>query len=298
MKTSTLFAPTGVFTQPRVRLLQQRTTTQAKTCISRRFNLQALDRGYNFGESLRKRIAEARTPGERERLEKVLAAKIEGRNAKRDRRAASIGHEAFATPNWSVRSLLPSDTSTSSSSTSTSTTLPDETTATTKKITPETLNHLLRLSALPPPASEAEQAAMLSTLETQLHFVRDIQTVDTKGVEPLRVIRDETSEGVERETKKIISAADAALKREVKFGFHERPRRVADAESPLGSKSNSTKGLKGVREITLPAKQNTESIGHVAQEYEDEEALVEEATRTRRESGYFVVDSGKAKRGE
>lgn len=287
MKTSTLFAPTGVFfTQPRVRLFPRRTSNHAKTCISRGFNNQASDMDYTFGGSLRRRIAEAKSPKERERLEKILAEKTEIRNAKRERRTRAtpeLVNQAFATPNWSVRSLLPSDISTSSSST------------TTTKITPETLNHLLRLSALPPPAREAEQAAMLSTLETQLHFVRNIQTVDTTGVEPLCVIRDETLGGVGLEEKVMLSVTDAALKRELTVGFHKRPRRMADAET---RKSNSTKELKGVREITLPYTHHVKSIGHIPREYEDEEALVEKSTRGRRASGYFVVDSGKAKRGE
>ena len=41
---------------------------------------------------------------------------------------------------------------------------------------------------------------MLKTLESQIHFVREIQKVDTTGVEPLRAIRDETAEGIEEQT--------------------------------------------------------------------------------------------------
>ena len=58
----------------------------------------------------------------------------------------------------------------------------------------EQLNHLLRLSALPLPASEGEETRMLEDLEAQLQFVRAIQEVDTDGVEPLISIRDETVE--------------------------------------------------------------------------------------------------------
>lgn len=44
---------------------------------------------------------------------------------------------------------------------------------------------------------------MLKTLESQIHFVREIQKVDTTGVEPLRAIRDETTEGLEEQTVKL-----------------------------------------------------------------------------------------------
>lgn len=35
---------------------------------------------------------------------------------------------------------------------------------------------------------------MLQTLSSQLHFVKEIQSVETTGVEPLRSLRDETPE--------------------------------------------------------------------------------------------------------
>lgn len=41
---------------------------------------------------------------------------------------------------------------------------------------------------------------MLKTLHSQLHFVREIQKVDTKGIVPLQAIRDETSEAIEEST--------------------------------------------------------------------------------------------------
>jgi hypothetical protein len=44
---------------------------------------------------------------------------------------------------------------------------------------------------------------MLKTLESQIHFVREIQKVNTTGVEPLRAIRDETAEGIEEQTIKL-----------------------------------------------------------------------------------------------
>lgn len=86
-------------------------------------------------------------------------------------------------PSWSVRSLLP-----------------DETTKSPPAVTPEQLHHLLRLSALPQPASKEEERAMIDTLESQIHFVKEIQRVDASGVEPLQSIRDETPEAVKENT--------------------------------------------------------------------------------------------------
>ena len=86
-------------------------------------------------------------------------------------------------PTWSVRSLLPEANSSA-----------------TPTITSNQLHHLLRLSALPPPKNEQEETKMLKTLESQIHFVREIQKVDTTGVDPLRAIRDETAEGAEEQT--------------------------------------------------------------------------------------------------
>ena len=86
-------------------------------------------------------------------------------------------------PTWSVKSLLPNADSQS-----------------TPTVTPKQLHHLLRLSALPQPKDDEEEAEMLKTLESQIHFVREIQKVDTTGVEPLHAIRDETAEGIQEQT--------------------------------------------------------------------------------------------------
>ncbi|KAM0553901.1 hypothetical protein ACHAPJ_007247 [Fusarium lateritium] len=114
-------------------------------------------------------------------------------------------------PTWSVRSLLPSSPSST----------PAET------ITPTQLHHLLRLSALPLPATPADETAMINTLQSQLQFVRAVQRVDTTGVEPLRAIRDETPEARQEVT---IGLADLqeALGREVRVGHYQRSRRVRE----------------------------------------------------------------------
>lgn len=149
----------------------------------------------------------------------------------------------FANPTWSVRSLLTSSSPPSAD---------DE-------VTPATLHHLLRLSALPPPAQPREKDRMLGTLRAQLHFVRDVQSVDTGGVEPLRSIRDETAAGVAESTVTLDTLRDA-LSRETAVGFRRRPRRVKDAQERVQS---------------------------------EEERLVEAATAERRDKRYFVVASGK-----
>ncbi|KAH8599349.1 hypothetical protein B0O99DRAFT_483809, partial [Bisporella sp. PMI_857] len=110
-------------------------------------------------------------------------------------------------PSWSVRSLLP-----------------DASQPPAQEITPKQLHHLLRLSALPQPSSPAEEQKMLDTLHTQLHFVRDIQGVNTEGIEPLQSIRDETEEGIEAATIGLEDLKEA-LEQEVFEGRMQRPRR-------------------------------------------------------------------------
>jgi Asp-tRNA(Asn)/Glu-tRNA(Gln) amidotransferase C subunit len=83
--------------------------------------------------------------------------------------------ELLSKPTWSVRSLLPTIDSSET---------PD--------INSKQLHHLLRLSALPPPKDAAEEREMLQTLQSQLHFVKKIQSVHTEGLEPLQSIHDET----------------------------------------------------------------------------------------------------------
>lgn len=115
-------------------------------------------------------------------------------------------------PTWSVSSLLP----------------PKDTT-TTHRISSKQLHHLLRLSALPPPKDAAEEETMLSTLSSQLHFVKEIQKVDTAGIEPLRSLRDETTAG-EQEAELGIDALKQALElEEVRGKHHKRIRRRNEA---------------------------------------------------------------------
>lgn len=117
--------------------------------------------------------------------------------------------ELLEKPSWSVATLLPSEGSKSG----------------TPEVTTKQLHHLLRLSALPPPKDEQEVQKMSSTLSAQLHFVKEIQRVDTSGVEPLQSLRDETAEG-ERESELGMEAMkDALAMEEIRGKHHTRIRR-------------------------------------------------------------------------
>ncbi|KAL7268444.1 hypothetical protein RUND412_008938 [Rhizina undulata] len=99
----------------------------------------------------------------------------------------------LSTPTWSVRALLPSI----------SEKLPEA-----ASMTPKKLQHLLRLSALPPPSTTDEESRLLSSLSRHLYFVKSIQDVNTTGVTPFSGFRDEVDvhelsyeDVVEAETK-------------------------------------------------------------------------------------------------
>ncbi|KAH6645816.1 hypothetical protein BKA67DRAFT_86795 [Truncatella angustata] len=138
--------------------------------------------------------------------------------------------EILSRPTWSVRSLLPPPSS-PSSTTPSQQSQPnrkqeeeEEKEEEDEEITPSTLLHLLRLSALPPPSSPEEQSQLLGTLRSQLHFVRNIQSIDTTGVTPLVSIRDETAEGVREQTVGLETLREA-LGEEHVIGHNKRPRR-------------------------------------------------------------------------
>ncbi|KAI7164147.1 hypothetical protein KC349_g932 [Hortaea werneckii] len=121
--------------------------------------------------------------------------------------------ELLSKPSWSVASLLPSRSETFSA----------------PEISSNQLHHLLRLSALPPPKTPEEEQSMLSTLSSQLHFVKDIQAVDTIGVEPLRSLRDETAHGEAQAELGVEALKEALEKENVRGKYHKRIRRNRDA---------------------------------------------------------------------
>lgn len=68
---------------------------------------------------------------------------------------------------------------------------------------------------------------MIATLQSQLHFVKAVQRVDTTGLEPLQAIRDETDEG-RREITIGLEDLKEALAKEIKVGHYKRPKRVKE----------------------------------------------------------------------
>lgn len=114
-------------------------------------------------------------------------------------------------PSWSVKSLLDS----------TGSATPDT------KISQKQLHHLLRLSALPLPKSAAEEFKMIKTLESQLHFVQAIQSIDTTGIKPLQSIRDESKEA-EKESEITLGSLKEEFGREEVVGRSRRIKRRKD----------------------------------------------------------------------
>ncbi|KAK2758310.1 hypothetical protein FQN54_004156 [Arachnomyces sp. PD_36] len=102
-------------------------------------------------------------------------------------------------PSWSVKSLVPDATKQPKTPT----------------ITPKQLHHLLRLSALPQPSNKAEEDEMLKTLESQIHFVKEVQSIDTTDVVPLRRICDESAEAHEENTIHLSDLKEALAKERV-----------------------------------------------------------------------------------
>jgi len=139
----------------------------------------------------------------------------------RSQSISATGHQVvdveklLSTPTWSVASLLPSEEDASAS----------------PEVSSKQLHHLLRLSALPPPKDQADESKMLKTLSSQLHFVKEIQKVDTTGVEPLRSLRDETAAGEKAAELDLAALSDALASEEIRGKFHKRIRRRRDVAS-------------------------------------------------------------------
>ncbi|MCJ1283444.1 hypothetical protein MMC26_002773 [Xylographa opegraphella] len=114
-------------------------------------------------------------------------------------------------PSWSVKSLLDNKVAPESD----------------PLVTPKQLHHLLRLSALPLPKTTEEESKMIKTLESQLHFVRAIQRVDTAGVQPLQSIRDET-EAAAKENEVTVESLQVHLDKEEVVGHSRRIKRRKD----------------------------------------------------------------------
>jgi hypothetical protein len=162
-------------------------------------------------------------------------------------------HALLSTPTWSIRTLPPSDPNPSlsaSTATPTSTSTPTLAAETQQQqqqqpppppsITPAQLTHLHNLSSLPPPGPSSTPT-ILSTLHSPLHFVRNIQLVNTEGIAPLHSIRDETEQGLAEATITTTTLQEALADEET-YGKHKRPRRRRGAAKVDGA------GLKGVED--------------------------------------------------
>lgn len=124
--------------------------------------------------------------------------------------------QLLSTPTWSVDSLIPSTDRKKAGS----------------QVSSSQLRHLLKLSALPSPKDDHEEAKLLETLSAQLHFVREIQKVDTAGVAPFCGVRDETATGEQEAELGLAAMQDAVAKEETRGKHHRRIRRTRDGGSP------------------------------------------------------------------
>jgi hypothetical protein len=140
--------------------------------------------------------------------------------------------DLLAKPTWSVESLLPPKTSAPNAS----------------KISSKQLHHLLRLSALPLPKNFEAEQKMLDTLSAQLHFVGEIQQVDTAGVKPLRAIRDETA-AAEEEHMITLETLKEALLKENTVGKHYK--RIQRDITPIDAKDVEDWNVLGFAEHKL-----------------------------------------------
>lgn len=103
-------------------------------------------------------------------------------------------------------------------------------------LTTDRLQHLLRLSALPPSQSISDTQEKLSTLHSQLGFVKDVQSVDTKGVQTLQSLRDETIVA-SQETSVDIESVKHVLNSERLIGKHYKRLRTETRRPPIDSDS-------------------------------------------------------------
>ncbi|KAL2140970.1 hypothetical protein VTI28DRAFT_3015 [Corynascus sepedonium] len=169
-------------------------------------------------------------------------------------------------PTWSIRTLLP--TPSSSSTTTTTTQQQDEEPPI---VTPEQLAHLLRLSALPQPPDSLspeekslQTRRMLADLDAQLHFVRDIQRVNTEGIDPLPSIRDETAAGL-REAAVTVETLRRALAEEEVVGRCRRPRRRRGNTSEGSSATRTHTGKGGGQLKPIEGVEDWDVLGTAAE---------------------------------
>lgn len=83
---------------------------------------------------------------------------------------------------------------------------------------------------------------MLRTLDSQLHFVQDIQSVDTDGVEPLRSISDVTPQAL-KEREVTIEDLKEGFEAEELVEHRERTRWRSKSKMLKGENGERVKGV-------------------------------------------------------
>ncbi len=118
----------------------------------------------------------------------------------------------LATPTWSISSCAPSGTDHKDR----------------VPVDEERLDHLQKLSALSTPDRATEKARMLRHMTSHIHFVREVQQVDTQDASALRSIRVETDSAFSDNQISIDSVKDALLSEETSGRhFMQIRRRIA-----------------------------------------------------------------------
>lgn len=69
---------------------------------------------------------------------------------------------------------------------------------------------------------------MLDTLSAQLHFVGEIQQVDTTGINPLQALRDETAAAEEEQTISLETLKEALANEQVVGKHYKRIQRKTE----------------------------------------------------------------------
>lgn len=158
----------------------------------------------------------------------------------------------------------------------------------------EKFEHLLRLSGLPTRTKHTED--LRRDVSEHLHFVDALQEVNTDGVEPLVVLRNETEQGVKDITIGLEDLKEALDKEEIK-GRMKRPRRKS--EEVVMTIDNEVKVEElAERESADPqllARKKTEEIMQIKRE--EEWDCLSHASETMEHAGakYFVVRAAKPK---
>lgn len=122
---------------------------------------------------------------------------------------------------------------------------------------------------------------MLQTLESQIHFVKEIQSVDTSGVAPLRSIRDETEIG-QRKATVGLEDVESTLGLEKRVGMMQKIRRTKGGE-PTYPDGREVRSGKKVNKKSSSVEQDAQ-----AGDNWDGNAL---QAASKREESYFVVRS-------